>query len=272
MINSTAGNDAANILFLGTGAADWPETIPPEQDYAGNLNWRRLSSALINGHMLIDCGPSTLNALETFNVDPGSITDILITHTHEDHLSPGILRTLADKRQGQAAIRLWAHSGAICRIPKSSSLELHALKCGVSFKIGEMYIKPLEANHVVDETHEKPLNFLFKTRSKEWLYATDGAWFLKPTWLELRKARLDAIVFDATIGEIEDDRRIFDHNSLPMIRLMLSTFRRYNVLKEDAYVLLTHMARTLHPHHDEVKKALASQRIIPAYDGLIISL
>lgn len=95
---------------------------------------------------------------------------------------------------------------------------------------------------------------------------------MKPVWLELRKSQLDAIILDATIGEIEDDRRIFDHNSLPMIRLMLNTFKRYGVLKEGAYVLLTHMARTLHPSHDEVNKALAAECITPAYDGLYICL
>lgn len=261
-----------NIVFLGTGAADWPEIIPIEENYRSNRKWRRLSSILINNHILVDCGPTTLNSMLTFGMDPQKVTDILITHTHEDHLSQDTLGTLINLKQNNLSLRLWAHTNAMGRIPERNGLTLHPLEVGKTFNIDDIIVKPLAANHVVDETSEKPLHFLFKHEDKQWLYAADGAWFLKSTWLELCKEKLDAIILDATIGEIVGDRRIFDHNSLPMIRIMLDTFKKQGVLNQNSYILLTHMARTLHPSHEEIELNLCKEGIIPAYDGLCIRL
>jgi hypothetical protein len=57
-------NLSDNIIFLGTGAADWPEEIPAGEEYLPNRNWRRQSSAIINQHILIDCGPTVPGALK----------------------------------------------------------------------------------------------------------------------------------------------------------------------------------------------------------------
>ena len=48
-----------------------------------------MSSMLVNGHILIDCGPTVLDVMNCYDVDPAGITDILLTHTHSDHLHPG---------------------------------------------------------------------------------------------------------------------------------------------------------------------------------------
>ena len=61
------------------------------------------------------------------------------------------------------------------------------------------------------------------------------------------KRVLDSIVFDAIIGDGHDgDFRIFEHNSIDMVRLMLKTLLKTGRLREGAPVYLTHMARTLH--------------------------
>ena len=53
------------ILFLGTGAADFPSEKCE--------NFRRTSSALIDDIILIDPGPWVLDAIEEFKVDTKKI-------------------------------------------------------------------------------------------------------------------------------------------------------------------------------------------------------
>ena len=87
------------ILFLGTGAADWPsDKYPSDVNKLLKGDYRGFSSALINKKILIDCGPTVVLALEKFNVDVNLITDIIITHTHSDHFSLEVLVQLLKKR------------------------------------------------------------------------------------------------------------------------------------------------------------------------------
>ena len=69
------------ILFLGTGAADWPNPGPKVG------KGRRFSSLLLNQTILIDCGPMALDAIREFDVNVNLITDIVIGHGHGDHIN-----------------------------------------------------------------------------------------------------------------------------------------------------------------------------------------
>ena len=64
------------LLFLGTGAADWPSKYPPSEKQVERGEVRGMSSMLVNGHILIDCGPTVLDAMNRYKVNPVGITDI----------------------------------------------------------------------------------------------------------------------------------------------------------------------------------------------------
>ena len=57
-----------------------------------------MSSMLINGHLLIDCGPTVLDVMKRYDVNPAAINDILLTHTHADHLHPANILAIANAR------------------------------------------------------------------------------------------------------------------------------------------------------------------------------
>ena len=79
---------------------------------------------------------------------------------------------------------------------------------------------------------------------------------------------LDAAVFDATIGDIcPGDWRIFEHNSIDMVRLMVKTLYKTGRLKAEAPVYLTHLARTLHPTQAELERQL-EKPFLPCFDGM----
>lgn len=264
MNREPAAPGPVEVLFLGTGAADWPAEAP-----ARGAEHRRFSSALVNGRVLIDCGPAVPEALATFGADPAGITDVLLTHSHGDHCSPRTLEALAGRRP--AGIRLWADAGALEGIPEMAGVARNPVRHGEGFAAGGLSVTPLPANHVV-APGEQPLHYLIATETRTLLYATDGAWLLKPAWQALQGQRLDAVIWDATIGEVEGDWRIFEHNSLAMLRTMAQTLRAQGALKPDACIVLTHLARTLHPPHAELCGQVAPDGFVPAYDGWRLGL
>ena len=53
-----------NLTFLGTGAADFGAELETVYRDAFSKDIRRSSALLVNGTILVDCGPHTLHAME----------------------------------------------------------------------------------------------------------------------------------------------------------------------------------------------------------------
>jgi len=275
-IDSDEAGTGTTILFLGTGAGDWPKTVPTEEEgLTANRDYRRFSAVLVNKNILIDFGPTLISACGTFEVDTGLLTDVLLTHSHWDHMNVAALRTLAAGRTQANALRLWGHPLALARLPWVEGVEHHPVQMGDSFCLGRYTIHPVAGNHWVDESQEQPLLYLFFTEQERWFYATDTAWFPTSTWRRLAKLALDAIIWDATYG----DELIslaplgqFGHNTLAMLRLILPTTFHEQVLKPNAQVILTHLSKNYHPAHAVLTEKLAAEGMVPAYDGMVVRI
>jgi ribonuclease BN (tRNA processing enzyme) len=270
--NSPAENKV-ELLFLGTGAANWPKRYPPLNQELSRGQVRGMSSMLVNGHILIDCGSTVLDVMKRYDVDPAGITDILLTHTHADHLHESSILTIANSRDADLGpLKFWGNPEALKKVPDSDRIEKRPVGVEQSFSIDGFEITGLESNHHVAGSEEKCLIYLIEGAARSVLYATDAGWLLTRTSIYLKKKQLDAIIWDATMGEGTGDPRIFGHNDLTMIRHMNQTLARSKVLKPDAKIILTHLARKLHPAHDVLEKRLLPEGLIPAYDGMAIAL
>jgi len=86
------------ITFLGTGSGEgypaaWCEC--PHCTYArthGGKNVRTYSSAVLDDALLLDMGPSTFYAAARFGVNLARVHTLLVTHPHEDHFFPLMIR------------------------------------------------------------------------------------------------------------------------------------------------------------------------------------
>ncbi len=251
-----------NLLFLGTGAADWaPE--PPRPDYAPG-EWRGFTSTLLADCVLVDCGPTVPAALARYGVDPANITDLLITHSHGDHYNPAAIAQLA----AHGGLRVYADPMLLPELNAIAGVRATPLLVGQSESVGPLKVMPVCANHHVPRPDEQPYHFVLSEGETTLFYALDGAWLPTETWLAIRRLHFDGIVWDATIGDTEGDFRIFEHNSIAMVRLMRTTLIRQKVLGADAPVWLTHLARTLCSPHAELAAALAPEGLRVTYDGL----
>ncbi len=142
------------------------------------------------------------------------------------------------------------------------------LRIGVSVQAGDFTVTPMPSNHSTGKDYETTLHYLIEKNGQTLLYATDGAWLLNREHKIIGKRTLDAVVFDATIGDsAPGDFRIFEHNSIDMVRLMTATMLKTGRLRENAPVYLTHMARTLHAPQKQLEAELKAP-FIPCYDGM----
>jgi phosphoribosyl 1,2-cyclic phosphate phosphodiesterase len=254
------------LLFLGTGAADWDKPEPSGE-------FRRYSSMIAGGDLLFDCPASVPDALGEQNIPLTAVKHLFITHSHCDHFNIEAIKSINAMRinESLAPLSVFAHI-AVAEYLRKNGIEATGILPGQSFCAGDYRVISLPANHTPGLKDETALHYLVSGKGVRWLYATDGAWMPYAAWDILRSQRLDALIIDATIGDNhEGDFRIFEHNSLPMLRIMIATMQDLKILKSSSPVILTHLARTLHPDHQSLVKSL-SVPFIAAYDGMVYSV
>lgn len=216
------------ITFLGTGAADWNMS-----EHKGWKGFRRNSSALIDDVLLIDPNGDVLDALETFNKDKNAIKYVINTHRHSDHFNENTLSAL--------------------------SATFFPLSAGERVKIGKYTVTALPANH---PTVKWPVHFIIDDGKSKLFYGLDGAWLTYDEYVAIKNTSIDYGVFDATIGDVPGDFRIFEHNNLNMVLEMKHTLKQY--IKR---FCISHLARTLHEDHDVVAQKMKAHDVEVAYDG-----
>jgi len=224
------------ITFLGTGAADWPLNKP--DDYT---EYRRLSSVLVDDVLLIDPGPQVLDALRDLQNSPEKIKYIINTHTHGDHFSQETLSHL-----------------------EALGATFIPLSDGDVKTINQYTISAYKGNHA---TCENTVHFIINNNSKTLFYGLDGAWLLYDEVQAIKKHKPNFAVLDATIGNIDADYRIFEHNNLNMMLEIQKTLCPY-IEK----FCISHMARTLHKNHEELCDDMKKYDITVAYDGLEVEI
>ena len=205
-----------NVLFMGTGAADWFISERKEGEF-----FRRLTSTKINDDLMIDCAADAEDYIAMNHLSLSGIKDLVITHTHSDHYAPDTIQRILNPD-----IRIWAEVNALERIradlPQYNVCQIDLYE---PMKVGDYEIIGVPANHSVADKKQIPLHYIIKKGDKTVFWGCDGAWFLNQSWHEIKKYKYDLFVLDGTLGEGVGDYRIFEHNNLNMICEMSSTIR-----------------------------------------------
>lgn len=254
------------LLFLGTAAANFSPRLKTDCADRFDKDARRASCLLIGDRYMVDCGLYALESLRIAGTDISKITDIFITHLHADHFVPEHIAQLAQGRE--KPLRVWVRRDA--KLPDIPNIELVHIPRHTAVQVSEeMTVESVDANH---DPNAFPQYLLFTIAGKQLLYALDGAWFLTETYGYLRDRNLDMLVLDATCGDYVGDRRLGEHNSIPMIRLMLPSLKTWGVINEQTRIYLSHLAPKLHLPHEETAALVAKDGLLVAYDGLELAL
>ena len=250
----------SELLFLGTGAADW------EMEQRNGF-FRRNSAALVNRDLLLDCGAHIFDFAEERMLPDlyRSVSHILVTHDHSDHISPESVHRLAKRQK----LTIGCDRSVMERIGSHPNITYTLLKPFEKVTFGSYTVIPLLANHhIVADGENYAFHHIVKTNDgKTLFYGLDSAWFLRPSWEVMKQHRFDVMVLDCTVGD-KHDWRIFEHNTIPMLREQMKEIEAQNLLAEHGVAVASHFARTLHTTHEETERVLHEFGMIAAYDGM----
>lgn len=250
------------IMFIGTGAADYDWSKYGQPGISGS------TATLIDGRLLIDCGPTAAAALERFGADPSKITDIVVTHGHGDHFSLDSLKRITSGREGRIQLfgtpQVCAKAEGFCRV--------HPVDYGSRFQAGGYEFLTLPANHTVTDIFEKTFLYLISGQGRTLLYALDTAWFPTLAYRLLGKTYLDGVIWDATMSR-PGDWRIFEHTDPVMFAMMRKTLTENGNIDERTRIWFDHRARTLWPADPAEQETIARrEKVALAHEGETVIL
>ena len=150
---------AFEIIFLGTCACDFSPRLKGDCKDRFDKDVRRSSSILMNGHILVDCGPHTIGSLAIVGTPLASVTDIFLTHLHDDHFDAENIGRIASAKGEK--LRLWVREDA--QFPPIANTEVVRMRIGRRYdaRDGTM-VTPLAANHTA-----YPQHFIFERGGEE---------------------------------------------------------------------------------------------------------
>ena len=255
-----------DITFLGTCACDFSPKLKNEFKDSFDYDARRASSVLINRSFLIDCGVHAIDSLRILRKELSEISDIFITHLHGDHFNQNNLSKIAESRE--SPLRIWVREDAF--VNEIENVTVVKMAPFEKYNVcGDLFITALPANH---DPNAYPQPFLIEKNGKKIFDGCDGAWFLNATYNYLRNQKLDLAVLDCTSGDYVGDYRMAEHNSIPMIRLMLPSLATVSATYDKTRIYLSHIAPSLHKTHFETVNIAKELGAYVAYDGLNLKI
>ena len=283
------------ILFLGTGAGDFqavddatnesPYVIAARQK--GGRNLRYAAASLVTPDILIDCHDT--RQLERFRGGTDGIRHLLITHGHWDHFQPlAVLELAAGMSEplhvygtdvigsalAFAAEHVWdAAQGRFQTRTDAPDLHFHSVDHGDCFEVGQARVTSVRASHMLDKPRlliEQPaLNYIIERDGVTVFYGLDSSYLLPETMKVLAGFHLDAVVLDATFGDLDIDAALSGHMNFAMVAETVAELRAAGAINDDSAIMVSHISLASVPPHDEIEADLASRGITLAYDGMV---
>ena len=162
------------------------------------------------------------------------------------------------------SIIVWVREDA--KVPDIPNVEWKYMQKATQYAVRDnVKVTGLLANH---GESCYPQHILLDVDGKKLFYALDGSWFLNETYYAIKNAKIDLLVLDCTCGDYEGDYRIGEHNTIPMIRLMLPSLKKWGAIAENTKVFVSHLAPSLHKSHEETTELFKKDDVFVAYDGL----
>lgn len=258
------------VVALGTGAADgWPNpfcTCASCGAERADGRVRGQTSMLVDGRLLLDCGPETPRAAERLGVDLSGLRHVLITHQHPDHCAPAFL-----------LFRSWVGDGPLdvlgppevveaCRmwVAPDSPVRFTPVTPGDRLRLGEYDVRVLAARHGAPGSTAL---YDVAARGGRLLFATDTGPLPEETVAAVRDARFDLVLMEETFGDL--DHRT-DHLDLGSFADQVRRLRDVGAVTEDTDVVAVHLSHH-NPPTAELNRRLASWGARAVDDGTVLA-
>lgn len=205
------------LTYLGTAAAEaWPafwcncESCKTARERGGK-NIRTRSQSLLNDDLLIDFPPDTYMHIIQHGVDLDKVKNVIITHSHGDHLLAGEFGYRGKGFCGvheDFVLHVYGNEAVMERCARMQNdmmaehVQFHQLEAYKEYQIGEYTVYPMLADHARNENCL--IYAIITPDNKQLLYAHDTGYFPRPTWdFILEKGFcFDLVSLDCTAGAL----------------------------------------------------------------------
>lgn len=275
------------LKYYGTSAAEGFPGIFCECEFCkraralGGKNLRSRSQALVDSGLLIDFPPDTLYHAYAFGLPLHKIKNLIITHTHADHLYEN---DFAQRKEtycffdgDEFPLNIYGSMPTLDKISRTIQLanaakqarwELFELLPFKTSDIGNHKVTPLKAYHDF-----KILPYIYdieNNQNKRLLYAHDTGVFPDETWeyLEKEKPYYNLVSLDCTSGIMPmnyDTHMNVERACIVKDRL----FKQGNADSNTIFVL-NHFSHNGGAVYDDFAPVAAEKGFVTSYDGLEI--
>ena len=256
---------APEVVLLGTGAADgWPSPFCECLSCADMRQAHRVrtpTSALVDGVILLDAGPTVPSAVARAGRSLREVRHVLITHAHPDHLDPALLLWL-DWNPTPHTVHLWGPPAVLraCRdwIGPKTPVALHEVAPGDRLDLptpaGDYRVTVVAARHqgcTPDEIAAEAVLYDVTTPDGgRLLYATDTG---PLDGVEaFRGAAYDVILIEETFGDHADHGT--GHLDLSTLPVMLERLWDAGACVDTTQVVAVHLG-----HHNPPEAILRAR-------------
>lgn len=254
-----------NLRFIGTGTLGTARIRNKlSKDY------RRFSTLLIDEKILIDPSQDIFEFEESFMLSGlyRSAGDVLITHSHLDHLSISALEQLAAKRD----ITVYCDKTIVPALSEIKGLVAVAISPFLRFKIGDYEILPLPSNHKTDVPAETAYNFIIRNE-KTLFYGLDGAFINPEAWKVLGELKPNAYVLECTLAQAGYTKACVYHNNFDMVVATKAVIESAGALTENTKFIISHIPTSKKTSiHEELCTLASEHGIRVAYDGYYLAI
>jgi len=258
-------------LVLGTGSADgWPNpwcrcASCTAERAAGRV--RGSTAVLVDGVLLIDCGPDVPRAAASAGASLAGVRTLLLTHAHPDHLAPEVLlaRSWTD---AATLLRVLGPASAIdaCRdwVGPADPVSLEVVAAGDSVEVDGYVVRALAAAHddgVDVLTRDALLYDVTAPDGTRLLHACDTGPLPSATLEAVRGAAFDVVLVEETFGTKADHGT--GHLDLSTLPHELARLRESGAVTVASDVIAVHLS-----HHNPPTPELA--RILAAWGARVV--
>jgi len=281
------------IILPGTGAN---ECIPAFRckcqvcEHArqnGGKNIRQNSSLFIKSnndlYLLIDMPPQILSLLRNSNIDDTYISNVLITHRHEDHILGAryLFQNVPEKGFEQSKkINLYMPESAYNSMSGkflfykdtpylkkyTDNYTINTITSYHSFTVSGFTITSLETNHLkakVSGRDDESFGYIIESdKGTTIVYLIDAAKKLPLKTIEILKSKkIDLLIYDCTFKETNNN---YGHSDIPG---SIELKEKLNPVK----MIISHIGHR-NMNHEELEVKMAPYGIEVGFDGMKIIL
>jgi len=251
----------------------------------GGREIRTRSQALVDGRLLIDFPPDTYLHVLRDGLDLPSITALLLTHSHEDHLyasdfenrKPGFAHAGQLDVPLREPLRVYASSKAMeavrtehfmAEMEANRVIELHEIKAFEPFEVDDFKVTAVTANH---NPATGPVCWVIERGGKTMLYGNDTGYFPDETWAYFAHAKpqFDFVSLDCTYMGIPSKRD--GHMGLDINAEVRDRLQQLGCVNDNTVVCAHHFSHNGGFNHEELCAEAAKHGMIASYDGMEIS-